>query len=55
MDYLSASEVDEIGPINPKLPVIPILSLDGQASNKDTEDHLRAGEKTRLSLYSYRL
>lgn len=43
MDYLSSSEVDEIGPIGPKLPITPILSLDGQASNEDSEDHLRAG------------
>ena len=37
---LFVSEGDEIGPIGPKLPVIPILSLGGQASNEDYQDHL---------------
>ena len=50
------SEVDEISPKGPKLPVIPILPLGGQASNEDFQDHLqRRGEKTQLSLYSYRI
>ena len=46
------SEGDEIGPIGPKLPVIPILSLGGQASNEDYQDHLqRRGEDATFPVF----